>query len=250
MSGSESRPMRGLFVVVEGADGSGKSAAVDLLLGGLAEQARPVRAVRREAPVGAEEYASFVSAAGRVFGAAGGLSTDFRVLSLIGAAQYAALVDSQVKPAIESGEVIIAGSWWAKTWARLSIEASRRGALKARKEEFRNWQRQLFPEDLTPAANTITVLLEAPEDDRLRWYAEAGCIGPVYDSAGIPSHEPSEFAKFTTELGNILRSHATSKGWPIIKNGSGRTVQEVADELLGIVSRRLDELERNFTSLK
>jgi hypothetical protein len=237
----------GLFVVVEGADGSGKSAVVNLLVDRLADQAQPARVVRRENPVGTEEYSSFVAAAGRIFGAAQALGTGFGVLSLIGAAQYAVLVESQVMPALESGEVIIAESWWGKTWARLSVEAFRRGALSMHGiKSFEDWQCSLLPHDLVPTTNMITVLIEAAENDRLRWYKEAGGLDPVYDTAGYTSYDPCEFAQFTTELGNILHEHALSNGWPIIQNGMDRTVEEVTEDLLDIVNWRLNVLHPNL----
>lgn len=243
MSTVSRKPTGGLFVVLEGADGSGKSAVVDLLVRRLADEGCLVRTVRREDPVGAERYSSFVTAAGRIFGAAQSLDTGFAVLSLVGAAQYAVLVESQVMPALEKGEVIVAESWWGKTWARLAVEAFRRGDLSvSRREFFQDWQRSLLPEDLLPAANVVTILIEAAPDDRSRWYREAGCPDPVYNESGHTSYDPDDFMEFTTKLSDILHEHALSNSWPIIKNGEGRAAPEIAEDVLNIVNWHLEEL--------
>ncbi|MFE7497558.1 hypothetical protein ACFU6O_00495 [Streptomyces albidoflavus] len=214
---------------------------MDKLVSLLAQQGREVRRVRRENPVGAAEYSTFVAAVGRIFRAAGSLDTNFRVLSLVAAAQYAVLLESQVIPALKNGEVIIAESWWAKTWARLGIEARRRGPLDMDNAESLNvWQRSLLPDDVVPSGNKTTVLVEAAECDRRLWYERAGCPDPVYDPAGNTSYEPDVYTRFTTEISDTLRSLAVSKDWPIVQNGADRSIEAVSSDLLAIVSKRLD----------
>jgi hypothetical protein len=137
--------------------------------------------------------------------------------------------------------VVIAESWWAKTWARLGIEAHRRGALDMDDaESLKVWQRLLLPDGLIPSANKTTVLVDAAACDRRLWYERAGCPDPVYDTAGNTSYEPDVYARFTTEISEALRSLALSKDWPIVQNGANRSIEAVSSDLLAVVSKRLD----------
>lgn len=233
----------GFFLVLEGADGSGKSAVAKLLAKSFADQGYAVRTVKRENPVGDPEYAALISAVGQVFRAAAGLGTGFDTLSLAAAAQYSALLESQVLPAVQAGDVVIAESWWAKTWARLGIEARRRSMLSSQKgESFMRWQKSLLEGNSMPDDRLLTVLLEAPEADRQMWYERAGCAAPVYDENGLTSYDPSVFARFTTELGDVLRVLAVEKDWPTVPNSSGRALEETRDEILYLVSQRFGEV--------
>ncbi|OLT30497.1 hypothetical protein BJF79_09635 [Actinomadura sp. CNU-125] len=231
----------GLFLVVEGADGSGKSAIVGRLVRRLEQDGRCVDRLRRDDPLGPAEYTDIITAVGSLFRAASDLSTSFQVLSLAAATQYAALLESQVMDGLGQGRIVIAESWWAKTWARLGIEACRRGALPEHAlPAFSEWQRNLLPDDLLPRTNSVTVLVEAGEEDRRGWYEQAGCPDPVYDPSGATTYAPREFVAFTSELAAVLRGLGRARGWPTVRNGRDRTIDEVCDDLLRAIDEHLE----------
>jgi thymidylate kinase len=109
--------MDGLFVMVKGADGSGKSAAVHHLVTRLQHDGHPVRRIDRDRPSGLPEYANLIKAVATVF---------------------------------------------------RSSQA------------------------MEPA-----VVVEATEQDRVRWYAAGERKEPIYDLAGRRSRDPVEFGRFT-----------------------------------------------------
>lgn len=228
---------RGLFVVIEGADGSGKTAATQQLLkllsarGICASRTRRVDPDDRQGP-----YARLIGAVAGLFEHSGRLGVGFDLLTLAAAAQYTAILYAQVLPALCRGEVIVAENWWAKTWTRLSIEASYHGRLDPeRLARLRTWQRSLMPEPVLPPNTQLTILLEAPETDRAAWYLSAGCPEAVYDTDGNSSREPAAFTHLTSEIAKLLRDLAARQHWPIVTNHAGRTPADVAGELSELV---------------
>ncbi|WP_329431166.1 hypothetical protein OG339_47345 (plasmid) [Streptosporangium sp. NBC_01495] len=227
-------------MIIEGADGSGKSAVADLAVRTLGEQGRRTRMTRRTAPDGPSHHAALIEAVGALFAAADDLRAGCELLSVAAAAQYAAIVDGQVLPALRRGEVVIADSWWAKTWARLSIEATYLHHLNdAQVHKLRAWQQALLPGAFVPPAHQLTLLLRAPEDDRVRWYDDAGCRDVVYSPSGTTSYEPTDFGRLTTALDQLLSEVAAQQDWPILVNHHGRLPREVAAEMTALIEAHL-----------
>ncbi|MEU8729360.1 hypothetical protein AB0C68_08320 [Streptomyces tendae] len=239
MSGDTSRA--GLFVVLEGADGSGKSAIAAELARLLEAEGRKVAPVLRDDPPAADSRAGLVRAVGRLFDEAKADGTRISTLSLAAAAQYSALLDSQVEPALDKGVIMIAESWWAKTWARLAIEAVRRGEISgvAAATRFQEWQRTLLPGREAIAPRHLTILVEAPQADRQAWYEQAGCPSPVYDLSGRTSYAPEVYGRFTQELAETLHGQAARAGWMIVGNDASRSPARGAVEIGEAVRKRL-----------
>jgi hypothetical protein len=168
----------GVFVAVEGADGSGKSAVVSELVELLRRDGRHVKRVLRSSPAGPGAYAGLVRGVDGLFRAGREIPVSWELLSLAAAAQYLAIMQSEIGPSVAVGTIVIAESWWNKTWIRLAIEADIcRGNGQAERRRFRNWQRGLVPVPLLEGDQQFTVVLEATTADRVRWYERGGRRG-------------------------------------------------------------------------
>jgi hypothetical protein len=234
--------MNGLFVVVEGADGSGKSAAVDRLVPLLRRDGYRVHRIDRARPDGPPEYANLIRAVDAIFRSAHDLGTNWHLLSLAAAAQYTTIIDGQVAPAVSDGAIVIAESWWNKTWIRLAVEAGIHLDLAPRHlTAFQSWQRALIP---PPArAWEMTVVVNAPEKDRSGWYAANETKEPIYARDGRLSVDPAEFGRFTEQIALGLREAATHHQWPLVHNHHARTPDDVALEIRSFIdAARADSL--------
>ncbi|WP_181871687.1 hypothetical protein [Sphaerisporangium album] len=227
-----------MFIVLEGADGSGKTALAAEVMDQLRRSGHRVRATRRADPDGPAEHAALIRAVGQMFARAGDQGTGFDLLSLAAAAQYAAIVHGQVLPAVRRGEIVIADSWWAKTWVRLSIEASYRApqASPGQVGLLRSWQQALWPCPPLSPIPALTVLIDAPQADRMHWYEAAGRREPVYDACGASTRNPAAFAHLTSAIADLLRQAADQQGWPIIANGRHLGLQDVAADVIAAVT--------------
>ncbi len=107
------------------------------------------------------------------------------MLSLAAATQYATILRSQIEPAVEAGEVVIAESWWDKTW-----------------------QRRLLPPSPLPAHQHLTVLVDVAQHDRVACYQAAGRPDPYVDHTGPDSHHPDGFGRFTEHIADQLSPSA------------------------------------------
>ncbi|WP_326812463.1 hypothetical protein OIE62_06695 [Streptomyces scopuliridis] len=233
----------GLFTVIEGADGSGKSAATRQLVRDLHEQGRTVVTTERSQPYGQQEYADLVRAVGGVFQSGHTLATSFDLLSLAAATQYTAILHGQVETQVAKGAVVIAESWWDKTWIRLGIEAQLcHQHDRAWLEEFWAWQQTLMPPPSLPPPQCLTVLVNTPEADRVHWYEAGGRRDPVYDTQGAISHTPADYGHFTSRIATRLTQLAHERGWPTVTNSRERTVQAVTGDLLTLINNQLTRI--------
>ncbi|MFE2944707.1 hypothetical protein ACFXKG_37565 [Streptomyces sp. NPDC059255] len=226
----------GLFLVIEGADGSGKSAAVRHLARVLAEQGHTVATTDRAHPYGRREYADLVRAVGGLFHSGHTLATSFDLLSLAAATQYTAILHGQVEPQVAQGTVVIAESWWDKTWIRLGIEAQLcHSHDQPWLDGFWSWQQSLMPPPTLPPHQYVTVLIDTPEADRVHWYGAGGRHEPVYDTHGAVSHDPADYGAFTSRIADQLALVACERDWPVVANNRHRTVPEVSGDLAVLV---------------
>jgi energy-coupling factor transporter ATP-binding protein EcfA2 len=222
----------GLFVVLEGADGSGKSTLVDHLVPLLHRSGRTVRRINRSSPEGHPAHVSLVRAVDQVFRTAHATPASWELLSLAAAAQYRSILHAQIEPAIKAGEIVIAESWWDKTWIRFGLEAEICLDLsEAQQRALGSWQRRLLPPGPLPAHWHLTVLVQADQQDRVCWYKAAGCPDSFYDRWGAVSHNPDEYGYFTECIAERLRDVADDRGWPIVANGVHRDAVDVAADL-------------------
>ena len=171
---------RGLFVMLEGADGSGKSTIADHLVPALRSAGHTVRRIARSQPTGDPLHADLVRAVDQLFRAPDATAPGWEFLSLAAAAQYHSILYAQVAPRVQDGEVVIAESWWDKTWIRLGLEPEtcRRLDMHATRQ-LRAWQRDLLPPSPLPHHQHLTILIDTPQPDRVNWYKAADCPDPV-----------------------------------------------------------------------
>lgn len=230
----------GLFVVIEGADGSGKTAVVDQLVPDLARAGRVVRRIDRGRPDGEAAHADVVRAVDRLFRSEKATDAGWEYLSLAAAVQYRSIVHAQVAPAVAAGEIVVAESWWDKTWIRLGTEAaSVCDHSPERQRAFTGWQRTLQPPGLPPDRQ-LTVHIDTPERDRVNWYRTAGCPDPYLDHTGTRSRDPAGYGRFTEVIASRLREVAVEQHRPTIRNGRDRTVAEVVAKLHRLITDRLN----------
>jgi uridine phosphorylase len=230
----------GVFVAVEGADGSGKSAVVSELVELLRRDGRHVKRVLRSSPAGPAAYAGLVRGVDGLFRAGWEIPVSWELLSLAAAAQYLAIMQSEIGPSVAAGTIVIAESWWNKTWIRLAIEADIcRGNGQAERRRFRNWQRGLVPVPLLEGDQQFTVVLEATTADRVRWYERGGRRELVYDEHGTLSRDPAVFGAFTEGIAAELRELAEERRWPILRNSGTLSPAEVARKMQALIYDRL-----------
>lgn len=230
----------GIFVAVEGADGSGKTAAVTELMELLRQDGQPATRIIRARPSGPAAYAGLVRGVDQLFRSAADTPASWELLSLAAAAQYLAIMHCEIAPAVADGMIVIADSWWNKTWIRLAIEADiRRQHSPAHKQRFRAWQQDLLPASPPGAEHQFTVVIEAAAGDRTRWYERAGCPDTVFDDQGAPSRDPAVFAAFTGYIAGELRELAAQHGWPVIVNSDALSPAQVAGQLRALIYGRL-----------
>lgn len=226
----------GLFVVLEGADGSGKTALTEAVVDTLRRRGHEARATQRNQPLGHGHptYSQFIAAVVRLFRADAADNVPLDLLTLAAAAQYTAILHSQVIPAVADGDIVVADGWWDKVWIRLGIEAQRcLGLNDAERDAFWDWQQSLFPS--LPGVSPLTVLVDTRVEDRIRWQMAAGCPEVVYDLHGRESTDPQVFGDFTALIAGKLSEIAVGDRWPTVRNGSDRGIPEVATDLVELI---------------
>lgn len=231
---------QGLFLVLEGADGSGKSAVATELVTLGRDAGLDIRRVLRGSPRGDEAHASLIRTVGRLFAESDEIGARWDLLSLAAATQCLALLQTEVEDSVLAGGVVIAESWWHKTQVRLAIEASICGYLDPSQElAFSTWQQGLMPSSTKLSqAQQMTVLIDTDLDTRVKWYEAGGCVEPVYDPQGAVTRDPIHFGNFTERIAIGLRRRAQEEGWPTIRNGIERQPVELARELIELILTR------------
>ncbi|BDH07154.1 hypothetical protein [Streptomyces seoulensis] len=238
-------PLKGLFVVIEAADGSGKTTIVDHLVPALLSTGRVVRRIDRALPDGDHAHADLVRAVDRLFRSADATDAGWEHLSLAAAVQYRSILHAQIAPAIAAGEIVIAESWWDKTWIRLGVEAAiYHGHSPEQQHAFTAWQRSLLPAD----PQCFTVHIDTAQEDRTAWYRAAGCPDPYLDHTGNLSHDPHGFGCFTERIATGLRALATELHWPTVTNDASRTAASVAAKLHRLIADRGSTCTRRIGS--
>jgi hypothetical protein len=239
MTGNQSAG-EGIFVAVEGADGSGKTEAVSELMRLLRQDGTPARRIMRSNPSGPPAYTGLVRGIDTLFRAGPGTPASWELLSLAAAAQYLAIMHCEIGPAVAGGVIVIADSWWNKTWTRLAIEAGiHHRHTPEQGQRFRAWQQALLPVPAPGADRQFTVVIDAAPQDRARWYERAGCPDPVFDDQGAPSRDPDVFASFTSRIASELRELAARHQWPVVRNSAAMSPADVASQIRALIYDRL-----------
>lgn len=237
-------PTPGLAVILEGADGSGKSAIVTEAERQLTEAGRRVHRVHRSHPRTDGTAGALVRSVADLFHAAHKEGTSFELLSLAAAAQYTALWQTEIAPAVQDGEIVLVESWWAKTHIRLALEAR----VHDHRTDLDAWQRHLLPPALYTPTAPLTVLVTANPRDRAAWYAAAGGPDPVYDPSGHLTNNPNAFADFTQHIAYALQELAAEQDWPVLANTPPHIPSDLAKSLIGLVDQQLDRRARRATA--
>jgi hypothetical protein len=234
------RTAQGIFVAVEGADGSGKTEAVSELMRLLREDGSPARRIIRSSPSGSPAYTRLVRGVDALFRAGPATPASRELLSVAAAAQYLAIMHCEIGPSIAEGGIVIADSWWNKTWIRLAIEADICNRhTQEQGQRFRAWQQALLPLPAPLADRHFTVIVDATPQDRARWYEHAGCPDTVFDDQGAPSRDPEVFAFFTSRIADELREFAARHQWPVVRNSAAMSPADVARQLRALIYDRL-----------
>jgi hypothetical protein len=234
------RAGEGIFVAVEGADGSGKTEAVSELMRLLGQDGMPARRIVRSNPSGPPAYTGLVRGVDTLFRAGPVTPASWELLSLAAAAQYLAIMHCEIGPAVADGVIVIADSWWNKTWIRLAIEAGiHRRHTPKQGQRFRAWQQALLPVPAPGADRQFTVVINAAPQDRARWYERAGCPDTVFDDQGAPSRDPDVFASFTSCIAGELRELAARHRWPVVRNSAVMSPADVAAQIRALIYDRL-----------
>lgn len=225
------------FVVLEGADGSGKTAVATSLCEELRARGQTAVRVSRVNPPGRATYASVVVGIGKMFRAADEAGTPLHLLALGAAVQHAAIFESQVRPALDDGACAVADSWWTKTRVRFSVEARRcTGWHEAGCQRFDRWLDGLFLFSYDGReADVVNVLIDTAEEDRVSWYRSLRERQAVYDQRGAPTQDPAEFGTFTEEMQQRLRAIASRSRWPRVENRDGKDLLCTAREIFAVV---------------
>jgi hypothetical protein len=225
------------FVVLEGADGSGKTAVAAVLCDELRAHGEAVVRVSRVNPSGRTVYADVVAGIGQMFQAADEADTPLHLLALGAVLQHATMFESQVRPALDAGAFVVADSWWAKTRVRFSVEARRcTGWREADCQRFDCWLDGLLLFSYCGReADVASVLINTSKDDRVGWYRSLREKQAVYDQCGASTRDPAQFGEFTEEMQQRLRVIASQSRWPCVENRDGKDLLRTARDILAVV---------------
>lgn len=229
--------MLGRFVILEGADGTGKTTILREIRQATANLGDEVVVPSRSRPPADNVYAGLVKEIARFYADGDEQRLPNRLLLTAAATQYQAMYYGQVRPALDRGALVLTDGWWNKTWSRLVVEeaAECRGRGRALDPAYAAWARALFAnEDLTDD-RIRTVLVETPQVLRRQWYSMKPDRECIFDRLGRDTFDPDEFAWFTEEIQEYLRGMAAEHGWPVLVNDGSRSAPELAREVLDMV---------------
>lgn len=224
------------FLVLEGADGSGKTAIAAAVCAELRARGRAVVPVSRVNPSGRAAYARVVADIAEMFRVSDEAGSPLPLLALGAALQHVTMFESQVRPALDDGACVIADSWWAKTRVRFVVEARRCTDWRAEDHQwFDRWLAGLFRYAYAGReAEVVTVLIDTSKEDRVRWYSRLREKQAVYDRRGASTQDPAEFGDFTDEIQQQLRVIAARSQWPQVENRDGKDPLATAREILAV----------------
>ncbi|HEU4563811.1 MAG TPA: dTMP kinase [Gemmatimonadaceae bacterium] len=212
---------RGRLVVLEGAEGVGKSTQLAALADWLRERGHPVVVVREPGgtPLGEAIRALLLDPAGHV---------EPRAEALLFMASRAQLVATVILPALERGETVLADRFFLSTYAYQI------GARGLPEEEVRE-ANALATGGLVP---DLTVLLTLPPGEGLARARERGAADRM-EEAGSPFHERVEraFASFA----DAAWQRAHPECGPVVTVRGTGSVEEVRARIVRELEARWPE---------
>ncbi|MEW6472687.1 MAG: dTMP kinase [Actinomycetota bacterium] len=194
---------RGIFVVLEGGDGSGKSTQAAGLIGRLRETGREVVATR-------EPGATEVGAAIRSLVLGGG-DLDARTEALLIAADRAEHVAAVIRPALERGAVVVSDRYVPSS---LAYQGVARGLGVDEIARLSAWATGGLQPD-------IVVVLDVPSEVA------------TLRRAGPEDRMEREPAEFRALVNKAYRDLADQFGWTVVDGTA--PVDEVAEAIWGLV---------------
>ncbi len=212
---------RGRLVVLEGAEGVGKSTQLRLLDEWLTASGVPHRALREPGGTSLGEEIRHL-----LLHRAGDMSS--RAEALLYMASRAQLMEEVVLPALGSGEIVVLDRFFLATYA---YQAAGRG-LPDREIQMAN---ALATQGTAPH---LTILLTAPEEERERRTRARGAPDRL-ERAGREFHAAVDraFASFLTPEWQALHPEAG----PIVAVSGTGTESEVFDRVRGVLVERWRE---------
>ena len=228
------RVPRGLFVVIEGIDGAGKTTAAQVAADCLRSRGRQAVAVVRGDAARCPAYVAGHMAALREL--IWGEPPDAPYLDLgdehwvhLQAAWYAAFARCVVLPAVAGGAIVLADTWGYKFLAKLALRPLARVSFEAAWNVF---QAILQPD--------VVVHLHADP-------AVAAARKPSFSGSetgnreGVPELSAAAFAHYQRSLAEVLESFAGQGGWACV-DASSFGVAEAGSAVAGIAERCLHEI--------
>lgn len=222
---------RGGFLILEGADGSGKTTLAHNIRGLLMERGISCSIASRSPASGREVYSQLTRAIFELFADVERERVPTNLLLLAAAAQHSAIFHDQVVPAVKYNQsVIIADSWWDKTWVRLCLEAERVG------EGSVEWQKypSLIEYSLLQSPQICKMLIEANRDEREQWYQAKDNREVFYDREGNETTDSEIFGGFTDLMRTQLRERAVVEKWTVMQNRTGEQ-NSVAEAVVHLI---------------
>lgn len=228
-------PASGKFVVMEGADGSGKSTLARALVDEL--NRRGIRAIlsTRETASEFEIFNQVIAKVRELFLASESSYISFDLLALGAALQYGCILQSNIIPALERGEVVVADSWWGKTLVHLWLEfdylqSQQRVIGEVSKEWLLEFGKPL--DQKMRALGTLVLLVDTPVEDRWNWYCKSGAEEWMYGQ--ICKHEEL-FLSYSGRMQQTLKEIGREKGWLPIQYGGQRSIEDVSKQVIDLI---------------
>lgn len=226
----------GRFVILEGADGTGKTTLLRAIREAAAARGRETVVPSRSRPPSADVYAGLVTEIARCYAAGDDQRLPNRMLLTAAATQYQAMYHGQVRPALDSGALVVTDGWWHKTWSRLVVEeaAVRHGRGRELDQSYVQWASGLFANEHLADPRIRTFLVDTPQALRRQWYSAKPDPEVVFDRCGNDTRDPDEFAWFTERIQEHLRRIAADHRWPVLANDGSRSTGELVAQVLDV----------------
>ena len=233
-NGAQVRPTLGRFVILEGADGTGKTTLLREIRRAATAAEREVVVPSRSRPAVDDVYAGLVKEIARFYADGDEQRLPNRLLLTAAATQYQAMYHGQVLPALDRGALVLTDGWWNKTWSRLVVEqaAECRGRGTTLDPGYHTWASGLFANEYLADDRIRTFLVDTPRELRRQWYSAKPDRECVFDRFGRDSSDPEAFAWFTEEIQDLLRGMAAEHRWPVLVNDGSRPAAELAVQVL------------------
>lgn len=226
------------FIILEGVDGSGKSAIANDIKLKLQKVGRKVSIANRSQLSENSVFNDVVKSIINLFEHCETEYVPFDMLLTAAALQNCCIFHSQIEPKLAKNSVVIVDSWWSKTSIHLQLEAQN-------KEQSSKLSELLSPKlleclDLLVVSryeeiSKHIILIEASAEDRWLWYSSSNrkeWLNGEYCS------DKNTYLNYTEKMQNRLRLIAEQKKWPVVRNGNCEGISSVSEKILHYVDEQ------------